>query len=279
MNISIKNKFSMIIIFMSVLSLFFAYIISNEFISKNLMKKELLRENEKVIYVGRDIENIENKIFSDLKIYAKSEVIQNFFKDFNKKNNSSKENIDKAKFFLDVYFKENFNFLENIEVIFINKNNFSSQKMNLELANFFYVNKSWKPSSIYYWKKNKLNRLIIVPIYKEGTNISNGSIILNFTIGEKFFNRLKEIYFIDFILYKDKNITLTTLGKDINNIFFRKNVLEVKGKLFQIKKLKILDENLYGVFNRESFLNETSELSSYLFIALFFCFYVIIYCC
>ena len=43
MNISIKNKFSVIIVFMSILSLLFAYVISNEFISKNLSDKELMK--------------------------------------------------------------------------------------------------------------------------------------------------------------------------------------------------------------------------------------------
>ena len=43
MKISIKNKFSMIIIFMSILSLIFAYIISDEFISRNLKDKENIR--------------------------------------------------------------------------------------------------------------------------------------------------------------------------------------------------------------------------------------------
>ena len=60
MNISIKNKFSVIIVFMSILSLLFAYVISNEFISKNLSDREILREKEKIVLVEREIRSIEN---------------------------------------------------------------------------------------------------------------------------------------------------------------------------------------------------------------------------
>lgn len=47
MNISIKNKFAVITIIMSILSLIFAYIISDEFISRNLDEKENLKQKKK----------------------------------------------------------------------------------------------------------------------------------------------------------------------------------------------------------------------------------------
>ena len=57
MNISIKNKFAVITIIMSILSLIFAYIISDEFISRNLDEKESLKQKEKVTHIEKEFNN------------------------------------------------------------------------------------------------------------------------------------------------------------------------------------------------------------------------------
>ena len=91
MKISIKNKFSMIIIFMSILSLIFAYIISDEFISRNLKDKENIREKEKIIHVEREIKSIETGIVSDMEIYSKSKVVQEFYENIKLKDTVNKK--------------------------------------------------------------------------------------------------------------------------------------------------------------------------------------------
>ena len=116
MKISIKNKFSMIIIFMSILSLIFAYIISDEFISRNLKDKENIREKEKIIHVEREIKSIETGIVSDMEIYSKSKVVQEFYENINQ--NISIE--DKRRLgnnveeYLKANFIKNYNFLEQL---------------------------------------------------------------------------------------------------------------------------------------------------------------------
>ncbi len=86
MNISIKNKFSMIIVFMSILSLIFAYVISNEVVSKNILEKEEKRAEEKVFYLNRELKIVEDKVFNEaINISQNSGVIE-FFLDINKFN-------------------------------------------------------------------------------------------------------------------------------------------------------------------------------------------------
>ena len=106
MKISIKNKFSMIIIFMSILSLIFAYIISDEFISRNLKDKENIREKEKIIHVEREIKSIETGIVSDMEIYSKSKVVQEFYENINQ--NISIEDKRRLGNNVEEYLKANF---------------------------------------------------------------------------------------------------------------------------------------------------------------------------
>ena len=114
----------MIIIFMSILSLIFAYIISDEFISRNLKDKENIREKEKIIHVEREIKSIETGIVSDMEIYSKSKVVQEFYENINQ--NISIE--DKRRLgnnveeYLKANFVKNYNFLEQLNFSFANKN-------------------------------------------------------------------------------------------------------------------------------------------------------------
>ena len=150
MKISIKNKFSMIIIFMSILSLIFAYIISDEFISRNLKDKENIREKEKIIHVEREIKSIETGIVSDMEIYSKSKVVQEFYENINQ--NISIE--DKRRLgnnveeYLKANFIKNYNFLEQLNFSFANKNGIFINRPNsiLErsldiktIKNIFYI--------------------------------------------------------------------------------------------------------------------------------------------
>ena len=79
MNISIKNKFAVITIIMSILSLIFAYIISDEFISRNLDEKESLKQKEKVTHIEKEFNNLESGILADLELVVKTHKVQEFF--------------------------------------------------------------------------------------------------------------------------------------------------------------------------------------------------------
>ena len=60
MNVSIKSKFSVIIIFMSVLSLILAYIISSEIVYSNLKDEYISHIEEKKDYIQLSLEELRN---------------------------------------------------------------------------------------------------------------------------------------------------------------------------------------------------------------------------
>lgn len=130
MNISIKNKFAVITIIMSILSLIFAYIISDEFISRNLDEKESLKQKEKVTHIEKEFNNLESGILADLELVVKTHKVQEFFLLFNEKpkviNFARWEDVETE---LKYDFNKNFNFLESLSFIFIDRNgNFLDSK-------------------------------------------------------------------------------------------------------------------------------------------------------
>lgn len=282
MNISIKNKFSVIIVFMSILSLLFAFFISNEFISKNLSDKEILRENEKILLVEREIRTIESGILSDLSLYSKSKIVQDFYEEFNKKNNfvksfeQSKE-VDRK---LSAYFNGNYPYMEDLHFVFINKEGYVIDRENTISQTSEEVKRVIRYSEVafgnylYYWNEDKLNYLATIPLLEEYTNKNIGVIVLNFVIGKSFFNRLNSRAGVDFLLYKNSQLVESTLYFQEKDSFRKGNILEIKNKLYKLNKVSMprsIDE-FYIVFDKNDFIKERAELSSYLFIALFFVF-------
>lgn len=282
MNISIKNKFSVIITFMSILSLLFAYVISNEFISKNIKDKEILRENEKILLIEREIRGIEGRILSDLTLYSKSKLIQEFYEEFNKKSNfkNSLEISNEVNGKLTKYFEENYNFLENLEFVFINNDGYILDKNNTisgsseEIKRIIKFNEVSLSTYTYYWHRGRLNYLATVPLISDETNKKIGIIVLNFIVGKNFFNRLSSKSGVDFLLYRDKKIVEGTLSGNVDQSFLKGNILENGKTTYELSKVTMQKEinELYIAFNKDEFLNEREELSSYLFIALFFVF-------
>ena len=282
MNISIKNKFSVIIVFMSVLSLLFAYIISNEFIGKNLKDKEMLRENEKIILVEREIRAIEERILSDFTLYSKTKIVQDFYLEFNKKENlkHSLEMSKKVNYRLQEYFKTKYPYMDNLDFVFVSENGYLVDRQNTisqsseEVKRVIRYNEVSLSNFTYYWDKGKLNYLATVPLIMEGTNKKQGTLVLNFVIGKNYFQKLSSRTGVDFLLYKDKDIAESTLSINKGSIFSKNGILENKNRTYGLNKVAMPNgvEELFIAFNKDEFIKERAELSSYLFVALFFVF-------
>ena len=274
MKISIKNKFSMIIIFMSILSLIFAYIISDEFISRNLKDKENIREKEKIIHVEREIKSIETGIVSDMEIYSKSKVVQEFYENINQ--NISIE--DKRRLgnnveeYLKANFVKNYNFLEQLNFSFANKNGIFINRPNSTLERSLDIKTIKNNSYNYFFTDNDLNYVGIVPVYIDGINA--GFIILEFIVGTDILTKLSQEYEIDFILFNNNKIIKNTLIGNSDKKFIKGDILEYNNKFYQLFKLSINKnvKDFYITFDKEEYMKERAELSSYLFIALFFVF-------
>lgn len=282
MNISIKNKFSIIIIFMSVLSLFFAFIISNEFISKNLKDKELLRENEKIILVERELRTLESRILSDLALHSENRITQNFYESINKSNGFTsnqkmKETVEDS---LEKYFRANYPYVDNLSFIFVDKNGYLIDKTNKifqfneEIKRVIQFSEVSTSNYSYYWENGELNYIATVPVFSDTRDNKIGTIVLNFVLGSNFFEKLSSSTGVDFILFRNKKIHKSTFQIEENYLFKKDDILENRSKTYELSKVSMPSriDDLFIAFNKESFIKERAELSSYLFVALFFVF-------
>ncbi len=214
MKISIKNKFSMIIIFMSILSLIFAYIISDEFISRNLKDKENIREKEKIIHVEREIRSIETGIVSDMEIYAKSKIVQEFFEKINQNLNiyDKRRMSNSVENYLVNNFTKNYNFLEQLNFSFANKNGIFINKPNSILEKSLNIKNAKNNSYSYFFTDDNLNYVGIVPVYLDGKNENEGFIVLEFVIGTDILTKLSSEYGVDFLLFNNNKIIKNTFS-------------------------------------------------------------------
>jgi signal transduction histidine kinase len=280
MNISIKNKFAVITIIMSILSLIFAYIISDEFISRNLDEKESLKQKEKVTHIEKEFNNLESGILADLELVVKTHKVQEFFLLFNEKpkviNFARWEDVETE---LKYDFNKNFNFLESLSFIFIDRNGNFLDSKNSKIYKLDSLKETFKENSKsyvdfkYYYNNDGLNYYVMVPVYGED-GIFLGTLILKSTLGMNLLYRLSSEHGVDFIFFNEDKITVNTFGEGIEKGFFRNENLEYKNKNYKLLPVKIdkTAGKMYVVYNRNKSIIEKRELSIYLFITLFFIF-------
>lgn len=280
MNISIKNKFAVITIIMSILSLIFAYIISDEFISRNLDEKESLKQKEKVTHIEKEFNNLESGILADLELVVKTHKVQEFFLLFNEKpkviNFARWEDVETE---LKYDFNKNFNFLESLSFIFVDRNGNFLDSKNSKIYKLDSLKETFKENSKsyvdfkYYYNNDGLNYYVMVPVYGED-GIFLGTLILKSTLGMNLLYRLSSEHGVDFIFFNEDKITVNTFGEGIEKGFFRNENLEYKNKNYKLLPVKIdkTAGKMYVVYNRNKSIIEKRELSIYLFITLFFIF-------
>lgn len=285
MNISIKNKFSMIIIFMSILSLIFAYLISNEVVSRNILTKEKIRLDEKSFYLNRDLELVEEKIFDTAVNIAQNRAVIDFFLEIDKLTN--KKRLEKEEELAD-YFERRIvsreDFLKNIDVVFLDKkgnyiyntkeklyNERENIVKSLGLLNDF-------PLDVSDYVVSENSEVFVKgysPILNKDLKEVLGGVAISYRFDKFILEYLKESYNTDIILEdKDGKYVMTTFKEDLDKGFFKENLLELGGSLYLTEKLSLKDTgiNIIIAMNRKKVLDEKSEISSYLFLALFFVF-------
>ena len=280
MNISIKNKFAVITIIMSILSLIFAYIISDEFISRNLDEKESLKQKEKVTHIEKEFNNLESGILADLELVVKTHKVQEFFLLFNEKpkviNFARWEDVETE---LKYDFNKNFNFLESLSFIFIDRNGNFLDSKNSKIYKLDSLKETFKENSKsyvdfkYYYNNDGLNYYVMVPVYGDD-GIFLGTLILKSTLGMNLLYRLSSEHGVDFIFFNEDKITVNTFGEGIEKGFFRNENLEYKNKNYKLLQVKIDKKagKMYVVYNIIKLIIEKRELFIYLFITLFFIF-------
>jgi len=289
MNISIKNKFSMIIIFMSILSLIFAYIISIEVLSKHIFEKEKLKFNEKIFYVNREFNLIENLVFKESVMVSQNLSIVNFAN--NIQNYAKKEREERLEV-LTKYFERSITTREklipNIKIEFVDKtSNYINpstlpnlkDKENIKKA--LGLKNNYPENVIDYVKASNEDFEIkmYVPVYHQNLKEVIGLIITSYKYDKFLLEHLKNSYGLDIILedLNGKSILSTfdiNYKIDIQEEFLNNNSLELGNKLYltQVLPMKEKGLNFIFIFDREDSIREKAEISSYLFLSLFFVF-------
>lgn len=286
MNISIKNKFSMIIIFMSILSLIFAYIISIEVLSKHILDKENVRLQEKAFYFDRELARVEENMLSEARVLSQNLTIVDFLSTAKNSDLSNDEFIVKRDKIINHFEKtifEKSRLISSVNLNFLNNKGkyISPEHVFLEekndISKVLGIKNEFPEISINYFPDGRGGFVIKVysPVFDSDLKAAIGAVVMTYSYDSFIFERLKKIYDVDIILENSYgDYILSTFVDKLEPRYFKGEKLEFKNNLYLIKKIKIkkLDMNFILAFSRKEILRERAELSSYLFVSLFFVF-------
>ena len=281
MNISIKNKFSMIIIFMSILSLIFAYVISIEVLSKHILDKENVRLQEKAFYFERELERLEESMVSEARVVAQNNTLIEFLS-----SNNPGIKKEERKRIVDHFEKDIFEKSRLISEVKLNlldkKGNYigNGSFIHTEKDNISKVlgTKNEYPQTVVDYIYDGIGGFVVkayAPVYDIQLKEIIGAVVISYKFDRFIFEKLKKIYSVDIILENNYgDYILSTFDNNLKDEYFKGDKLEFDNNLYLIRKIKIksLDMNFVLAFNRGDILKERSELSSYLFVSLFFVF-------
>ena len=308
MNVSIKTKFSVIIIFMVIISLIFAYAISNDVVyrifSKNFEKnlKEKSEDMANLLFETGTQLRKESKFLSwdkDLKHFLKGGYVADEvegdeingqyipyykFKDRRKHYYLLKANFQKR-------LKEYFDDSEGIEVNIID----GDGKYIYERTPGYYndvkeIEKVMGKADgtpkemICYIRDGEGNILLRTysPIMENDKNVM-GAIAITFRLDGKFLEYLKSKVQSDFVVFDySEKPKILTFKEGISGVRWRKDgEIEYNRDLYVVRKVEIKDVNnkvigYVGILgNQTEMYNGISEVSAYLFVALLFVFAII----
>lgn len=289
MNVSIKSKFSVIIIFMSVLSLIFAYIISSEIVYSNLRDEYINHIEEKKGYIKLSLEDLKSSfrreghlISQNLELIELLEEVQikknennNYFKEFNNFYEYTKLRINDFAIVdicivdadLNELFRTNYQINEDKELL---KKSMGITSDYIEDTSMFYLDDEGN----YYLKAYSA-------VTKGKSREVLGAVVLSYKLGLGRLYGLKKTYNADIVLQDSKkNNVMSTLNSKLDKINYRKDgYLEIDNKLYISREIDMKelgsDGKMIFAFDAKKLLNDISEVTGYLFMALFFIFAVL----
>lgn len=268
MKVSIKSKFSIIIIFTSILSLIFAYLISSEIIYRNLEQENIAKIEEKINYIQYEL--------------------YEFKENFRRETEMMSKNIDlirllnKADIGYNVKKGEYNNLYNYYNALTSNYRGFDIAIYSSRGDRIF--NKGFKENEKIDFteegiKYKKLgNEIYIYSIIPINMNKYMGTIVYRYKISEKEIERYKNIFVTEVILLEKNKILKGTLGNDIVLQFRKDNYLEIGEKIYFYKMIDIEnidDLNWLFLFDVTKLFTDIQKITSYLFIAMFLVFSLI----
>jgi signal transduction histidine kinase/F0F1-type ATP synthase epsilon subunit len=245
------------------------------------MDKENVRLQEKVFYFERELEGLEESMISEARVVAQNNAVINLL---TSKSPQIKKEEQKRIF---SHFEKNI--FEKNKLISEVKLNILDKKGNY-LGNGSFIHNEKENISKVLGSKNEYPQKVVdyiydgiggfvvkayAPVYDFQLKEVIGAVVISYKFDRYIFDRLKKIYSVDIILENNYGeYILSTFDSLLKQEYFKGDKLEFDNNLFLIKKIKIksLDMNFILAFNKGDILRERSELSSYLFVSLFFVF-------
>ncbi len=308
MNVSIKTKFTVIIIFMVIISLIFAYAISNDVVyrifNKNFEKNlsEKAEDMSKTIFETGTQLRKESKFLSwdkDLKYFLRGGYVYDKIEGDEEtgqyisyyKIKDRRKHYYNLKFNFQRRLKEYFDDSEGIEVNIIDKAGIYIYERTpgyyndtTEIKKVMGQEDGTPKEMISYIKDGEGNILLRTysPILDDDRSVI-GAIAITFPLDDKFLNYVKKKIQNDFVVFdSDEKPKIVTFKDGIEKIRWRKEgELEYNRALYDVRKVEIKDVNskvigYIGILGNETEMyNGISEVSAYLFVALLFVFAVI----
>lgn len=274
MNTTVKTKFSIIIIFMSIFSLLFAYIISTEVIEKTMSNQFINRNNQKTQYFINNLNEIKKNIENEIVGIAKSPNIFKFFDKNNHDKQLDRKNSYELKSGIIKKFLYSIPYAEVVTLDIIKIDDLKDNRKNAILKN---------PSKIINrYAVDKHRRVfieIVVPIILK--NRVEGVIFLKTYIDRVFLNKLKMLIGAEILIADPNNIVIaSTFLNNIAELNINKNNTIVVNELpYHIDKhqIRIMDGeySIILAYDESDLMLSKKEISNRIFIALFFIFVIL----
>ncbi|OQY10192.1 MAG: hypothetical protein B6I28_01480 [Fusobacteriia bacterium 4572_132] len=285
MNISLKTKFSMSMVGMSLVSLVLAYITSTELIHLYLKKQFLNNLEIGVRVIEKQNLILKNNILSKNKMLSENSEIINCIKKMSSiKMSNIKARAEQKKIYDEI--KVKYLLDENMEFELFDKNGICQCKkkgINLEEREKI-ITKILNGTEKQVFDVENENNVIVFSSYRaiyENDDLIGG-IILKRKNRKEDILEMKEMFDVDIILTNnEKEVLMTTLNTKIKKKNIIYNKLKVKKNVYLLKKVELYNNSNKNVGiimlakNNNIIFNSLQEISSYLFLGLLIIFSLI----
>lgn len=309
MNVSIKTKFTVIIVFMIIVSMIFAYVISNEVVLKIVNKNFELALSEKRDSLKAALEDTARQLKKEGKFLSYDRDLNYFLSggylagDIEADSENGKfirfyEFTDRRQYYyrLKTYYKsrlkEHFNTDDGIDINIIDKNGayiyentpgYYDDSDEIERA---LGKKDGSPKELSLYLKDREGDIFLreyYPVFSKKTGEVIGVLTASLKLDENFLKFLKISEKDNYIILDEKfNPKIATFEDWKEKLRWRKNgEFEFDGDIYEFYPIEIKDSiktkiGYIGVaLNKTDMYNSISEVSAYLFIALLFVFALI----
>lgn len=295
MNVTIKSKFSMIIVLMIIVSMIFSYIITSVIVFSNIESRfNKLSEKKRELAVNFIGEEKEHMVQSVRNIAKDGELID-FFAEIENFIPGDVDKLEALQNYYDTIMKKFARRIEggnrdnsNIEIFLLNKDG-KGIFHESEADEVLHINEGAEieeSGEIYFVtdKKGKIYIKANTKVYDREDRDIIGYMVVKYEIGMEYLTKLKKIIDGEIVLCDKKRVCgLNTFGEedvlrsehDLNRDYEYKNNIYKIGIIEIVNVKKEVGAYIFILDNKNGVYRDIKEISIYLFVMLFFVFALI----